>query len=367
MAHSLSPWTRFKWLLWVRVVVVWVFAPCGVLHLACSTGDSQRRPHPARSAGGVETTAGTIPAVAVDLDESMGSPSTAGGPSGMGGAGHDANDGEAFAGGSSSERAIPTPLDRYARVAGPMGLDGLEGVSGITYRVETDSFFVLSDTTHSLYEYTSDFAARLRTVLLDNGPMDSEDVFYLGEDRFAVAFESNEIFVLTVDALTEVADMNAGDVEHYVVTALPVTMNTGFEGVTLRTDIGAVGQFIVCQEGGSGVPIRVLLFDRSPQPGTFSYEDGSLRVREPWEALVSIGELASDLSAATFDESSQTLLLLSHASSNLLRVDPDTGDVLDARDLVGSPQYEGVTLASDRRLVLVSEPNLVEIYRAPDD
>ena len=43
---------------------------------------------------------------------------------------------------------------------------------------------------------------------------------------------------------------------------------------------------------------------------------------------------------------------------------PETGEVLDQRDLSGSPQYEGVTLTNDGRLVLVSEPNYVEIYQA---
>ena len=47
-----------------------------------------------------------------------------------------------------------------------------------------------------------------------------------------------------------------------------------------------------------------------------------------------------------------------------MRVVPETGEVLDQRDLGGSPQCEGVTLADNQRLVLVSEPNFVEIYQA---
>jgi uncharacterized protein YjiK len=46
-----------------------------------------------------------------------------------------------------------------------------------------------------------------------------------------------------------------------------------------------------------------------------------------------------------------------------MRVDPATGDVLDTLMLTRSPQYEGVTLASRGRLVLVSEPNTVEIFQ----
>jgi uncharacterized protein YjiK len=57
-------------------------------------------------------------------------------------------------------------------------------------------------------------------------------------------------------------------------------------------------------------------------------------------------------------------VLLSQESSRLLRVAPETGELLDQRDLAGSPQYEGVTLADEGRLVVVSEPNLVEIYQS---
>ena len=151
--------------------------------------------------------------------------------------------------------------------------------------------------------------------------------------------------------------------ERYVVSAPPAEVNYGFEGVTLRPDVGALGQFIVCQEGGGSVPIRVLMFERSSSAGTFSYADGTLVVDEPWDAATELGQVAIDLSAVCFDSASNTLLVLSQESSRLLRVVPETGEVLDQLDLSGSPQYEGVTLADGNRLVLVSEPNFVEIYR----
>jgi uncharacterized protein YjiK len=111
------------------------------------------------------------------------------------------------------------------------------------------------------------------------------------------------------------------------------------------------------------VPIRVLMFERSSSAGTFSYADGTLVVDEPWDAATELGQVAIDLSSVCFDSASNTLLVLSQESSRLLRVVPETGEVLDQLDLSGSPQYEGVTLADGNRLVLVSEPNFVEIYR----
>jgi uncharacterized protein YjiK len=271
-------------------------------------------------------------------------------------------------GGASSKggaTAFATPLNSYARVQGPITLEGIDNASGVAWKPESDTFFIVSNSTHALYEYPADFKTRLRTVALTNGPTDTEDVVYLGSNRFAVVDEENQVHVVTIlDGATSV-NMGAADVERYVVSAPPATVNRGFEGVAFRPDLGTAGQLIVCQEGGvAGTPIRVLFFDRRTSPGTSSYADGTLAVREPWNALSKLGALATDLAAVSFDSAGSTLLVLSQETSRLLRVVPETGEVLDQRDLKGSPQYEGVTLAGSGRLVLVSEPNFVEVYRA---
>jgi uncharacterized protein YjiK len=257
------------------------------------------------------------------------------------------------------------PLNSFARVQGPTTLSGISDASGIAWKPETDTFFIVSNGAHALYEYSADFKTRLRTISLDNGPTDTEDVVYLGANRFAVVDETNEVHVVSLpDGATSV-NMSAADVERYVVSAPPATANRGFEGVAFRPGVGAAGELIVCQEGGvAGVPIRVLFFDRRTSAGTSSYADGTLLVREPWNALSKIGAVATDLAAVSFDVSSSTLLVLSQETSRLLRVVPETGAIIDQRDLSGSPQYEGVTLADGGRLVLVSEPNYVEVYRS---
>jgi uncharacterized protein YjiK len=250
------------------------------------------------------------------------------------------------------------------RTQGPLTLSGISNASGITWKPETDTFFIVANTTHLLYEYSADFKTRLRTVSLDDGPTDTEDVAYLGANRFAVVVEDNEVYVLSIADGATSASMSAADVERYVVSAPPATVNRGFEGVTLRPGVGAAGQFIVCQEGGvTGVPIRVLSFERRTSAGTSSYANGTLVVKEPWNALDKLGAVATDLAAVCFDVSSSTLLVLSQETSRLLRVAPETGEILDQRALSGSPQYEGVTLADGGRLVLVSEPNYVEVYQ----
>jgi uncharacterized protein YjiK len=256
-------------------------------------------------------------------------------------------------------------LSEYTRQAAPIELGGIDGnASGITWKPETDTFFIVANTVHLLYEYDAAFGTLLRTISLDNGPTDTEDVVYLGQDRFAVVVEDNEVYVVTIEEGATRIDLSLDTVERYVVSEPPAQVNYGLEGITLRTDVGPAGQFIVSQEGGGSVPIRILTFERNLSAGTFSFENGTLAVEEPWDATTELGAVAKDLSAVTFDPASSTLLVLSHESSRLLRVDISTGAVLEQRDLSGSPQYEGVTLASQQRLVLVSEPNFVEVYSA---
>ena len=86
-------------------------------------------------------------------------------------------------------------------------------------------------------------------------------------------------------------------------------------------------------------------------------------VEEPWDALARLGNVAGDLSGLHYDTSDDTLLVVSQIGSRLLRVDPATGTILAQLILDRSPQYEGVTLTTDGRLVLVSEPNFVEVFR----
>jgi uncharacterized protein YjiK len=175
--------------------------------------------------------------------------------------------------------------------------------------------------------------------------------------------EDNEVYVVTIAPGAVTADLGAADVERYVVSAPPATVNLGFEGVTWQPGVGTAGRFYVCQEGGRNVPIRVLSFLRSDAAGTCDYSNGTLTVDQPWNAVTELGAAMIDLSSVGFDVESDTLLVLSQESSKVIRVVPATGAILEQRDLEGSPQYEGITFATGGRPVLVSEPNWVEVYQ----
>jgi uncharacterized protein YjiK len=288
----------------------------------------------------------------------------AGGESGRGGSGDGGtrDSGTGDAGGVAAFGFAPT--------GPPIALRGVTNTSDITWKPATDTFFVVANSV--VHEYSSDFSARLRTIRIGGETLDAEGITYLGEvgpwDRFALAVEAPTDVVLSFDLAPDATVVDAASVRTYVLAPAPPLTNKGWEGVAYRpAKAGGAAWLYACREGEPGqVAMRVIRFPYradDPAAATWSYADGSLAVDEPWDALARLGDVAEDLSGLHYDTSNDTLLVLSQIGSRLLRVDPATGTVVAQLVLDRSPQYEGVTLASEDRLVLVSEPNFVEIFR----
>jgi uncharacterized protein YjiK len=242
--------------------------------------------------------------------------------------------------------------------------------SDIAWKPSTDTFFLLTDRTTEFREYESDFLTTVRTVTLQNSPVDAEGLAYLGPidglDRFALGVEANEdeVLIFELDPEATTLDFATAVLQTYVPGAEPTVANKGWEGVAYRAAAGGEPAWLwTCQEGEPGqVPIRVVGFPYLPEgAATLSYADDSLPVEEPWDAAEKLGAVAGDLSGLVYDAESATLLVLSHLGSRVMRVSPETGDILDTLVLDRSPQYEGITLAGNR-LIAVSEPNFVEIF-----
>lgn len=286
----------------------------------------------------------------------------AGAPAGMGGIA-----GSGVGGGGV---AFPPFTSFVPRDAAPTMLDGIVGASDVAWKPETDTFFLLTDRSTTFHEYSADFGTVVRLITLVNQPADTEGLAYLGEvggrDRFALGVEADEdeVLIFELDPEATTLDFATAVIQTYVPGEEPSVANKGWEGVAYRAATnGEPARLWACQEGEPGqVPIRVVGFPYlSDGAQTLSYADNSLAVDEPWNAAEKLD--ADDLSSIVYDADSDTLLVLSDLSSRLMRVDPTTGDVLDALTLTRSPQYEGVTLASGGRLVLVSEPNYVEVFQ----
>ena len=141
--------------------------------------------------------------------------------------------------------------------------------------------------------------------------------------------------------------------------------NAGFEGITFRRAKGSTpGRIFVCQEYQ---PMRVLQFDWEPGSPPYTlktYADGSLTVYEPWDAQQVLSGTVSDIAGMAFDESSGTLLIVSQISSRVIRVNPDTGAILEQLALSGTSAAEGLAMFNGCRLAVMSEPRHLQWYEA---
>jgi uncharacterized protein YjiK len=271
------------------------------------------------------------------------------------------------AGGGRMDAALVVELG-FRPIGAPIALPGIANASDITWNPETDTFFVVAD--RAVHEYRGDFAAPLRTIVIADGALDAEGIVHLGAagavDRFAMALEAPSDVVVTFELARDATFVDAEVLRTYVPAPAPALTNKGWEGVAYQPATGGgPGWLYACREGEPGqVAMRVVRFRYQPAGQTpLSYADGSLAVEEPWNALARFGDVAGDLSGLHYDTATDSLLVLSQLGSRLMRVDPASGVILGQLLLDRSPQYEGVTLTTDGRLVVVSEPNFVEIFR----
>ena len=111
--------------------------------------------------------------------------------------------------------------------------------------------------------------------------------------------------------------------------------------------------------------MRVLQFDHMLGLPPFvqrSYLNGTLVVEEPWDAEQTLSTYLNDISGMTYDETNDTLLIVSQESSKVIRVEPGTGAVKETLSLANTSTSEGIALFDQCRMAIVSEPNRLQIY-----
>ncbi len=265
----------------------------------------------------------------------------------------------------TQQQACPS-LDRYARGEMLTLSEIPEQASGITWNPKTDTFFIVANLTRQLWQYDGTLSSVVREYTLANMDFDTEGIVYLGRDRYAVTTESNTVYVVEITDSTTVIDGEAETTEVLTVAAAPNTRNAGFEGIAFAPDAADAqsGRMFVCQEYD---PMRLAVFDymfSSPPYSARSALDGDFSVADVLDAEAVLGNMATDLAGVTYDASSNTLILVSQESSRLLRVDPDTGLLVETMDLTGSANFEGITFFGDCQIAVLAEPNQVALYRA---
>ncbi|MBS1969518.1 MAG: SdiA-regulated domain-containing protein [Bdellovibrionales bacterium] len=235
-------------------------------------------------------------------------------------------------------------------------------LSGITYNYDTGTYFMVQNNYGKLFEYDRSLKKQLRVIEMKNlKDDDTEGIFYLGRDRFAISSEDNHIHIFTIRPGDTVLDLNSAreDVQDFTLPP-PSKKNKGLEGVCLApSKNGGRGTFYTVQEAS---PKKVYTFE-FPASDADVTSPKVLGVKELFNADKALFLKMSDLSDCTFDTESDHLFLLSHESSKVMEFSR-TGEEIGSLKLpTVAPQYEGITFGPDRELILVSEPNSVVIMK----
>lgn len=232
----------------------------------------------------------------------------------------------------------------------------VQNASDIVYVSTLRSYFVLVNSPAQLYEYAEDFKLKKRYEL--SGFQDPEAITYDGDGNLLIGEERRQS-VVTLPLARLGNPFTRSDLRT-VTLDKPAHNNRGLEGIAFDSQ----SQVLFSSRGDK--PVR--LYD---VPGFSSIDQSQNQLLHqaaaPYLAVRRLG--VNDISALHFDEQTQHLLVLSDQSGLLVELYSTYGKV-SYLNLAGGvngldhsiPQAEGVTLGSEREIVLVSEPSLLYRY-----
>jgi uncharacterized protein YjiK len=230
-------------------------------------------------------------------------------------------------------------FDLMLQIQLPDGGSGATDFSGVAYNHDTGTLFVVDNSKEDVFEYTVD--GTLLRVITGVGFNDTEGIFYLGGDQFAISEEKLAVLnVVTIDAATTTIDRSQA-------TLVQPTLGDKLEGVAYD------------QVGGVFYAVN----ERSPMEVYRIEWDGTATL----EAAVTAAAagFVTDLAGIhVVGGNDPRLYLLSQESAMLLEVDL-LGQVHGNLSLPGV-NLEGVSLSpAGSDLYVVGEPRDYLHLRAP--
>ena len=243
-------------------------------------------------------------------------------------------------------------LGRYRADIQALPLQGVEDdLSALAYNPDRNSLFALLNGTPLLLELSLDGEV-LRSVRIE-GVEDMEGLAHIGGNRYVIAEERLQRLRI-IDLPDDVDTLDVTDAPRLSV-AIDDRNNKGFEGLSWDEQNQ---QLLVVRERD---PLRVLLVKGFANAG-----DGAIQVDISEKGMSKENRLfLSDLSAVEVDNKSGHLLLLSDESRMLVEYTAE-GKPLSVLGLRRGyhgwdqtvPQAEGLAIDDQRRIYVVSEPNL---------
>ncbi|CAG1003870.1 putative protein YjiK [Methylophilaceae bacterium] len=251
-------------------------------------------------------------------------------------------------------------LDNYRVKIEAKPITGIEDdASGLTYNLETNTLFSVLNGTPLVIEL--DLEGNLLRKIHIDGIRDMEGITHVDGNRYVVADEYDQrLILIEIDKDTEKLDISRAP---QISLGVDAGNNKGFEGVSWDEQNN---RLIVVKERN---PLRILEITGFVDDSTTS---NGLRVSQIAPSRFSAFQLR-DLSSVSYHDESGHLVLLSDESRIAAEYDLE-GRVVSILSLwrgfhglqKNVPQAEGIAIGPDRRIYIVSEPNLFYAF-SPED
>ncbi len=240
-----------------------------------------------------------------------------------------------------------------------------DNASGITWHENIQQYLVVRNGSGRIYRYSETFQF-LGTIDVGGVDDDTEGLAYVVDNFVMVVSEDNRASKLEIDEFSTKINGDIPNSQRYRLLPV-VVINKALEGIAVRPGTaGGLNRVYAVQEGtvtNSLADMRVVYFDMpDPDPMVLLSFDDNLEVVEPFNAEQAFAGIVTDLAGVMYDQRTGHLIIVSEESSKAIQVNPETGAVISQLNLIGAPQFEGVTLGPNNELVFISEDNWIRIY-----
>ena len=246
----------------------------------------------------------------------------------------------------------PPRLDQYTLTKGPVVIGGVsQNASGLTYHAGRNTLFVVLDAPQRIVELGLD--GSFKRKINHNKFDDTEGITWLAKNRFAVAEEARGNIV---ELELEPKDGGVSWKKARKLRAdIKVNLTNGLEGIAYDP---LAKHFFVAREKRSPAVFKII----PPKPESDT---------PPTSILMSLaGRGLRDISGLHYDAKRERLLILSHESACVVETNKygiETSRLLLHGGKAGLSRTifkaEGVALDKRSTLYIVSEPNLLYVFK----
>lgn len=250
-------------------------------------------------------------------------------------------------------------LENYRVQIDGRPISDLTDVSGLTYNADTNTLYTVLNQEPYIVEFSLD--GRVLRKVRVAGVYDMEGISHVSKNQFVIADEGDNrlISIHLKDGQTFI------DVAKHPQMTFGVDApgNKNFEGISWD---GANNRILVVKEKNPKrlLEVRGFIDADASQPSNLSITN----MTKPHSPI----ELLRDFSSVTYHDETGHMLLLSDESRMIKEYDAN-GRAISALALWRGfhglkehvPQAEGIAVGADRRVYVISEPNLLYVFEPP--